>query len=438
MRALIRLAGLASLASISACTSSPAAGNDAAVGPPDAWEDDAYVAPPRDAGPPVDAYVAPPPVELGRHTVTVTETRRIVPSDGIPTSVEVMHSNNNLDVIRFEGRTFLLWRTSPDHFAGPETVMHLVSSTDEVTWTDEASFTMGTDLREPRFLEVGGHLFAYVSILGTSAITFDPQGVVVTERRADGTWTTPEAVAGLDGYIAWRTRTVAGTPYMLAYLHGEDIYNFTPTPMLELDFLTTTDGRIWTPVDPARRTVYAGGGSESDFALADDGSLYAIIRNEAGDASGFGSLVCHAPAGDLANWSCVHDPRKYDSPLVFAHDGEIYLVGRRNLTPSGAYDLGLDASFTTQSIRNATDYWMHTKRCSLWRFVQGEDRIAYVLDLPSRGDTCFASALPGASPDEIVLYDYSSDIDGPDVPWMVGQAGRTFIYRHVLTFAPRP
>jgi N-formylglutamate deformylase len=38
---------------------------------------------------------------------------------------------------------------------------------------------------------------------------------------------------------------------------------------LLFDLLTTTDGRAWTPVDPAMRTVYHGGGSEADMVLGD-------------------------------------------------------------------------------------------------------------------------------------------------------------------------
>lgn len=75
--------------------------------------------------------------------------------------------------------------------------------------------------------------------------------------------------------------------------------------------------------------------------------------------------------------------------------------------------------------------------CALWRFVPAERRSAYVLDLPSRGDTCFASVLEGASPDEVIVYDYSSPIDGPDVAWNVGQERETRVYRHVLRFTPR-
>ncbi|MCB9594731.1 MAG: hypothetical protein H6719_18570 [Sandaracinaceae bacterium] len=399
-----------------------------------------------DAGPPaaLDAGEQPlpdPPMsEPGRHDVTVLETRRVIPGDGFPAETVAQHSNNNLDVIRHDGRVYLAWRTAPDHYAGPDTVIHVVSSADELVWDFEGSYTMGTDLREPRFLSLGGSLFLYIAVLGSNQLAFEPMGVMVTERRADGTWTALEAVPGLDGYIAWRTRTERGTPYMTAYLGGEHIYLFDGLP-LSVDLLTTTDGRAWTPVDPARRTIYMGGGSETDFTIGDDGTLFGIIRNEAGDDSGWGSMVCRAPAGDLANWDCHNDPRKYDSPLMFWHDGEAYLVGRRQVTQTGNYDLMTRrGTHTAQTAANQIPYTQTPKRCALWRYVQSEDRIAFVLDLPSGGDTCFPAWLEGESADEIVLYNYSNDVDDPAtarLAWNQGQVGDTFIYRHVLRFTPR-
>jgi hypothetical protein len=58
------------------------------------------------------------------------------------------------------------------------------------------------------------------------------------------------------------------------------------------------------------------------------------------------------------------------------------------------------------------------------------------LDLPSRGDTCFPSKLDVAAPDRVVIYDYSSDIEGPELPWSAGQRRETYVYRHELAFAP--
>lgn len=422
-----------------ACDSRPAAPIDRDDGGVDGSLEDAEVAPP------------PPPSEPGRHLVTVTETRRIVPSAGLPPDAPVSNSNNNLDVVRFQGRVYLAWRTAPDHFASDKTVMALASSADELTWKMEKTFAVGTDLREPRFAVVAGSLFLYVSRLGTDPVKFEPKGVSYTRLGPEGTWSDlapvmhlraplhldagpPDAAsaAPMAGYIAWRAKDDRGTPFMSAYLGGEHIYLFDGKP-LDVELLTTSDGVTW------RGTVVStGGGSEMDFTRGDDGTLFAVIRNEAGDATGAGSKVCRASRDDLTTWACKSDPKKYDSPLMFWHDGEAYLIGRRNVTVTGNYDLGTrEANMQSAILGFQLDYRRHTKRCSLWRYVQGEERIAYILDLPSRGDTCFASRIDTSKPDELAVYDYSSDVDGKDVSWAEGQAGPTFVYRHVLRFTRR-
>jgi hypothetical protein len=121
---------------------------------------------------------------------------------------------------------------------------------------------------------------------------------------------------------------------------------------------------------------------------------------------------------------------------MFWHGGEAWLVARRNLNGDGAYDLGRGPGRLARTIWNQVNYSLTRKRTALWRYVQGEDRLAFVRDLPSRGDCCFPAVLEGASPQERVVYDYSCDLEGLDLPWLRGQRGRTSIYRHVLRFEP--
>jgi hypothetical protein len=380
-------------------------------------------------------YYPPPKPELGQHAVRVLETRRIVPSGGLPRGVEVATANNNLDATRHsDGRVYLAWRTAPDHFAGPDTVIQVVSSTDEVNWRLERRVALRTDLREPRLLSWNGSLFLYMSQLGTNRWDFEPRGVLVTEKRADGSWSGVDKL-GLPGYIAWRTRIERGQPLMSAYLGGEKIYSVGGGP-LHVDLLTTQNGRDWVPVDPRHRSVYVGGGSEADFTLDSAGALFGVIRNEAGDATGFGSKVCEASAGQIADWHCKSDPRKFDSPHVFRVDDEIYLVARRNATADGKYDQSTPFEFL-RSVRNQLSYVSTGKRCALWRFDRAAQRISFVLDLPSRGDTCFAASVPGERGDQLAVYNYSSPVDAADVPWSVGQRQPTYIYRHLLSFEKR-
>jgi hypothetical protein len=118
------------------------------------------------------------------------------------------------------------------------------------------------------------------------------------------------------------------------------------------------------------------------------------------------------------------------------HDGEVYFFGRRNLANDGKYDLGVGEGLL-RMLRNQLAYITQAKRCSLWRYDRATGKVGFVLDLPSRGDTCFASVVPSDDPQRIVVYDYSSDIDGPELPWTAAQRRPTYIYRHVLQLAPR-
>ena len=105
---------------------------------------------------------------------------QVVPGPGLPESIEIQNANNNLDVIEHQGRVYLAFRTAPEHFASDRTELHVVSSTDQETWTHETSMSEGTDLREPRFLSIGDELFLYFAVLGDNPLAFEPQGSRVT------------------------------------------------------------------------------------------------------------------------------------------------------------------------------------------------------------------------------------------------------------------
>jgi len=257
-------------------------------------------------------------------------------------------------------------------------------------------------------------------------------------------WSEP-AWSYLPSFILWRAKYIDDKPYILGYVGGEHIYDLNGKP-IEVHFLTTKDGTNFEPVIPGQPVVEVGGGSETDFEFTDDDhALIAVTRNEAGDAQyGFGSKICRAEANDLGNWTCKADRKKYDSPLVFKHKGTIYLVARRNVTDDGYYDLGDTAkSLADQEAEYQVEYSFKPKRCSLWTVDPKELSVKYLFDLPSRGDTCFASYLP-KNDDEITIYNYSNPTvdedcrawpnDCDDLTWFVGQGRPTDIYRIDLGF----
>ena len=365
--------------------------------------------------------------------IVLGELEVVVPAENLPPVVSTQVSNNNLDVVEHsDGRLYLAFRTGPSHFASPEVLLHVVSSGDYgTTWDHELTLDRDTDLREPRLLSIDDDLFLYFAVLGTSPVDFEPQGTMRTAKGEDG-WSTAEWVFD-DGFIPWRTRHVDGVPTMIGYRGGADIYDSAGTslPQLEVQWLTSTDGREWSG-----DTVWTGGGSETDFVLTDH-ALVAVMRNEAGDADGFGSKVCRASLDAPRAWTCVHDCRKFDSPLMFTHGGHAWLVARRNVTEDGCFDLGLDPEEHTHNerfLQYSGAYWQAPKRCSLWHVDDETLDVSFVLDLPSAGDTCFPSILGEDGAFEI--WNYTSDPEDADIGWLTGQQGPTMITRQPIHFYP--
>lgn len=359
---------------------------------------------------------------------TLSTPVTVVPSPGLPPEVELQEAANNLDVAEHGGEVFLAFRVAPSHFASRDAMLYVVRSDDQETWTFEASYWEQTDLREPRLLSLDGKLLLYFAVLGDNALDFEPEGMMVSERLGPGQWSEPEWLYD-EGFIPWRTRVIDGSAYMVGYVGGENIYDFEEATE-QVHFLSTTDGYDLQPVVPGQPVVHDGGVSEADFAVLDDGTLVAVGRNELGDEDGWGSKICRAAPGDWGNWTCAADPRKYDSPLVFrTAGGTVYLVGRRNLTETGNYDLFMrDLDPADQTLRYEIDYWQHPKRCSLWRVDPEALAVEFVFDLPSRGDTCFPSALDHGD-GRFTIYNYTSPLDGPDLTWIEGQTGETRIVR---------
>jgi len=358
----------------------------------------------------------------------LTTPLTIVPSAGLPAEVMPQNANNNLDVVSHDCRVFLAFRTGPYHFADEEAMLYVVSSSDQQTWRYEGEFAMGTDLREPRLLSYRGRLFLYFAVLGQEIYDFEPQGMKVSEYLEPGEWTDPAWFYG-KGFIPWRSKLVGGRPFMLSYVGGENIYDFTEGGV-EVHWLTTSDGLEWRPVIKNQPVVLEGGVSETDFVFLDDGSLIAVSRNELGDPElGWGMQICRAEAGALGDWRCVGDPRKYDSPLMFAYGNQPCLIGRRNLTEDGHYDLGYrDLTFEDQALKYELDYWGKPKRTALWTVDAETLEVSFVRDLPSRGDTCFPGLLT-VRPGLYEVYNYSNPLDGDDLPWNQGQFEHTLIYR---------
>lgn len=376
------------------------------------------------------------PVPAGRWVPRISEPRWTVPGPGLPADVVVQASNNNLDLELFDGRRFLAFRTAPQHFASPETRLYVISSADDgETWQKELEVALGADVREPRFLVMDGVLSLFYFEAGTEFFTFTPKRIWRTERRALGDWAAPEVWRERAGEVLWDLKVRGGRAYMGTYA---GVRYTTGETAIEVGLGVSDDGRTFAPLDPAKPVLYTGGVSEIAIELSDAGDMWIVTRNEDGDASGFGSHVCSAPAAALASWSCPSrsDPERYDSPELFRHGDTFYVVARRDL--GGPYDEGLDTlSLGDRRTRYQLAYWQRPKRTTLYRVDTEAKRLVPVLDLPSAGDTAYP-AVRRTGRDTFLVANYTSPPDDPDRSWVDGQTAPdgTRIYVVELTFVP--
>lgn len=398
------------------CTAST---GDAAPTPPVAPSDD-----PADW--PVDSSTPWHPV--------VSQERFVVPSDALPMTTDT--SNNNVDIMLFQDRLFMAWRTAETHWASVNTAMMVVSSTDMgQSWEQEAVIEMGSDVREPRFMVFDGALMLHWFQGGTDPLGFDPQAMWRMRREGLGQWT-PREMWGQDGEIPWQMKVRNGQAFMTSYRGAH--YRIEGDPSIDVYFKTSTDGTHWAVQDPAHPAVYHGGVSEVAFEFDLSGNLWGVTRNEDGDASGFGSHVCFAPAGDLSNWQCPArcSPERYDSPWMFRHGSELYLVARRDV--GGPFDEGLTGmSLEDQRVTYLLDYWNRPKRTALYRIDQTNREVVHLMDLPGVGDTAFPS-IRRLDAHRFVMANYTSPLDAPGISWITGQGSPrgTQIYLMEITFEP--
>jgi hypothetical protein len=211
------------------------------------------------------------------------------------------------------------------------------------------------------------------------------------------------------------------------------------TPDVALRFRWSGDGVTWNDTPAAESTVYRGGVSEAAFEFDANGGLWAVTRNEDGDDSGFGSHLASAPPGRPWEWRfpARSDPARYDSPRLFRHGKELYLIARRD--PESDFDRGW--TFWPRTLRRLfllATYSLRPKKTALYHVDTVQRRLVRLYDLPSAGDTAFP-AIARLGPHEFLVANYTSPLDMPHAAWIAGQVSPrgTAIYAVMLRFVPR-
>ena len=352
------------------------------------------------------------------------EWQNLTTSGKLPPECKLMHSNNNLDLIKYKGKFYLVFRTAPTHYASTKVKFYVVSSYDMDKWEFETEITMGRDMREPRFAAYHDTLNLYFFTGGKSMFSFEPHQLLMCRSLGGHYWTQPVST-NLDGFVPWRLRERNDTLYMSAY-DGRNLYNSKHKSDLRLFYTTSATSFERYSVAPQ---IDADHAEEGEFIFDRKGDLFATVRLEAS-----GALICKAPRTNIGTWQKVKTKHKYDSALFFDHDDDLYLVSRRNNDgPMNRYNDSVLSK--RQKMHNMIRYWFTTKVTSVFKLNKQDLSLSLVSDLPSTGDTAFPGIVQ-VDENHYILMNYSSNILGRKKNWFTGQLGRTYIYWTKLAFEP--
>ncbi len=354
--------------------------------------------------------------------ISFTPLIKTIPSASLPKEVLCQKANNNLDVIIYKHRYYIAFRTAPSHFASRHTCLFVMSSEDAQKWTYETKISIGSDIREPRFLVFKHKLFLYYFEGGKNPLKFQPKKCWVCTVDS-GKWKST-CIPELSNFIPWNVKLHNGKAYLSAY-YGKGLYKLNH--QAELRLFTTDDGFRWRPISKDPQCALKGA-EEGEFEFDKAGNLWATIRLEGG-----GALIAFADKDSLGNWHFTHTGNKYDSALLFAQGDEIYLISRINM--DGEADKApqwLPLWFRQRY--NLVRYSLTQKKTALFRLDRTAKRMVHLFDFPSTGDNAFPRIV-AYSRNSFLLFNYSSDINRKPINWLRGQLGKTFIYKTELIFS---
>ena len=284
------------------------------------------------------------------------------------------------DLVRFEGKLYLAFRSCPDgHMVHPTASIVILASDDGQQWEQVHRFSVAKrDTRDPHFMVFQDRLFVYTGTWycgDTSPKRGDydlNQHLGYAAWSDDGTtWHGPVMLEGTFGHYIWRANAFEGK----AYLCGRRKKEFAIPPrgegsMVESAMLESDDGLIWRT-----RTLFQEvRGDETAFQFKADGSIVAIGRRGRDNAQ----LLTSKPP--YTQWERKELDRYIGGPLLTRWSGR-YVVGGRKALAEGGY---------------------RTSLCWL-----ANDRLHEFAELPSGGDNSYPGFVVLSSTRALVSW-YSS------------------------------
>jgi hypothetical protein len=257
-----------------------------------------------------------------------------LPSVRVASLRRVFHNGEHnafTDLVRFQGKFYLTFRSCPDgHAVNPTASIIILSSDDAQQWREVHRFRVEQrDTRDPHFLIFRSKLFVYTGTWYSGATTLARSDYDLNKHLGyaawseDGTtWHSPIMLEGSFGHYVWRAATYGEK----AYLCGRRKLGFAMGPrgegrQVESLMLESDNGLIWR-----KRAVFQEiAGDETAFLFEPDGSVLAVGRRGGGPAQ----LLRSRPP--YSQWDRKDLDRYVGGPLLTKWGGR-YVVGGRKIS----------------------------------------------------------------------------------------------------------
>ncbi len=353
---------------------------------------------------------------LSQHVKT-NPLKEIIPSKVNSKGEKLRSSNNNLDVTTFNSKFYLATRNAPSHFASKKAKLIIWKGNNLDSLELSQTIEMRSDLREPRFFSKNDTLFLMFFQAGTKKFKFQPKSAWVMFLNKN-TWSKPKQINLPQGYVPWRIKTYNQIHYLSSY-EGSKQYNINEPG--EIRMFISNNGFDWRGLTKTPQIIHPRAISEGEFVFDSIGNIFGIARLEYD-----GSYIFYGTKDSLDQFEYRYSEYKFDSPLLFEHNKQFYLLSRRNI----------DGKFVKKKKhkKNLIRYSMKRKTTSLFRVDFSNHCLIHLLDLGTTGDCAFP-AIVKKNKDEYYIIDYSSNIKKKKKNWIRGQLGSTNIYMTTLSFS---
>ena len=293
------------------------------------------------------------------------------------------------DLIRFQGRYFLTFRSCPDgHMVHPTASIIILSSKDLKKWEQVHQFSVPMrDTRDPHFLDFKGQLFVYTGTWYSGETTLPPSEYDLNKHlgyaawSGDGKqWHSPVMLEGTFGHYIWKAAEYDGKAYLCGRRkHQFDVRPRGEGPEVESAMLVSEDGLVWKTAALFQEQR----GDETVFQFQADGSVLAIGRRGSDKAQ----ILRSKPP--YQQWQRKELDRYIGGPMLVRWGNRWVVGGRRN-----------------------TDRGPKTSLC----WLVG-DELHEFAELPSGGDNSYPALLPLSSTQAVMSWysTHEKDANGKSI-----------------------